>query len=76
MLSYVSRQRRWWKLFKTLDGSIKLSEPITVEQKIIVVKACAPDAKSFESAAATLEEQYSGVNLRGKTQCPESYVMI
>ena len=73
MLSYVSR-RRWWKLLKTLDGSIELSEPMRVElllelsglsrQEIIVIKACAPDAKSFESVAATLVEQYSGVHLR------------
>ena len=33
-------------------------------QEIIVIKACAPDAKSFESVAATLVEQYSGVHLR------------
>ena len=33
-------------------------------QDIIVIKACAPDAKSFESVAATLVEQYSGVHLR------------
>ena len=74
VLSYVSRQRRWWKLLKTLDGSIELSEPMRVElllklsglsrQEIIVIKACAPDAKSFESVAATLVEQYSGVHLR------------
>ena len=31
MLSYVSRRRRWWKLLKTLDGSIELSEPMRVE---------------------------------------------
>ena len=74
MLSYVSRRRRWWKLLKTLDSSIELSEPMRVElllelsglstQEIIVIKACAPDAKSFESVAATLVEQYSGVHLR------------
>ena len=74
MLSYVSRRRRWWNLLKTLDGSIELSEPMRVElllelsglsrQEIIVIKACAPDAKSFESVAATLAEQYSGVHLR------------
>ena len=33
-------------------------------QEIIVIKACASDAKSFESVAATLVEQYSGVHLR------------
>ena len=74
MLSCVSRRRRWWNLLKTLDGSIELSEPMRVElllelsglsrQEIIVIKACAPDAKSFESVAATLVEQYSGVQLR------------
>ena len=74
MLSYVSRRRRWWKLIKTLDGSIELSEPMRVElllelsglsrQEIIVIKACAPDARAFESVAATLVEQYSGVHLR------------
>ena len=73
MLSHVSRRRRWWKLLKTLDGSIESSEPMRVElllelsglsrQEIIVIKACAPDAKSFESVAATLVEQYSGVHL-------------
>ena len=56
MLSYVSRRRRWWKLLKTLDSSMELSEPMRVElllelsglsrQEIIVIKACAPDAKS------------------------------
>ena len=74
MLSYVSRRRRWWKLLKTLDSSIELSEPMKVElllelsglprQEIIVIKACAPDAKSSESVAAALVEQYSGVHLR------------
>ena len=74
MLSYVSRRRRWWKLLKTLDGSIELSEPMRGQlllelfdlsrQEIIVIKACALDAKSFESVAATLVEQYSGVHLR------------
>ena len=33
-------------------------------QEIIAIKACAPDAKSFESVAAPLVEQYSGVHLR------------
>ena len=33
-------------------------------QEIIVIKVCAPDAKSLESVAATLVEQYSGVHLR------------
>ena len=74
MLSYVSRRRHWWNLLNTLDGSIELSEPMRVElllelsglsrQEIILIKACAPDATSFESAAATLVEQYSGVHLR------------
>ena len=74
MLSYVSRRGRWWKLLRTLDGSIELSEPMRVElllelsglsrQEIIVIKACAPDAKSFESVAVTLVEQYSGAHLR------------
>ena len=82
MLSYVSRRRRWWKLLKTLDGSIELSEPTRVEllleisgltrQGIIVIKACAPDARSFESVAATPVEQYSGVHLReGPSRPPE-----
>ena len=74
MLSYVSRRRRWWKLLKTLTGSVELSEPMRVElllelsgpsrQEIIVIKACAPDAKSLEPIVATLVEQYSGVHLR------------
>ena len=33
-------------------------------QEIIVIKASAPDAKSFESVAATQVEQCSGVHLR------------
>ena len=47
--------------------SIELSEPMRVElllelsgptrQENIVIKACAPDAKSFESVAVTLVEQ-------------------
>ena len=63
MLPYVSRRRRWWKVLKTLDGSIESSEPMRVElllelsgltrQEIIVIKACAPDAKSFKSVAAS-----------------------
>ena len=62
------------KLLMTLDGIMELSEPMRVElllelsgltrQEIIVIKACAPDAKSFESVAGTLVEQYSGVHLR------------
>ena len=64
MLSYVSRRRRWWKLLKTLDSSIELSEPMRVElllelsgltrQESLVIKACAQDIKSFESVARTL----------------------
>ena len=74
MLSYVSRRRRWWKLLKTLDSSIELSEPMRVElllelsgltrQESLVMKACAQDIKSFESVARTLIENYSGVHLR------------
>ena len=41
-----------------------LELPGLTRQEIIVIKACAPDAKSFESVAATLVEQYSGVHLR------------
>ena len=78
MLSYVSRRRRWWKLLKTLDSSIELSEPMRVElllelsgltrQESLVIKACAQDIKSFESVARTLIENYSGVHLReGRT---------
>ena len=33
-------------------------------QEVIVSKVCFSDAKSFESVAATLVEQYSGVHLR------------
>ena len=36
-------------------------------QEIIVIKACAPDAQSFESVAATLVEQYSGVLREGRS---------
>ena len=62
-LSYVSRRRRWWKLLKTLDSSIELSEPTRVElllelsgltrQESLAIKACAQDIKSFESVART-----------------------
>ena len=41
-----------------------LQLPGLSRQEIIAIKACAPDAKSFESVAATLVEQYSGVHLR------------
>ena len=33
-------------------------------QEILLIKACAPGAKSRQSVAATLVEQYSGVHLR------------
>ena len=55
-----------------MDGRIELLEPMRVElllelsgrtrQEIMVIKACAPD-KSFEPVAATLVEQYSGVQM-------------
>ena len=74
MLSYVSRRRRWWKLLKSLDSSIELSEPMRVElllelsglsrQEALVIKACTSDAKSFEAASATLVEHYSGTHLK------------
>ena len=74
MLSYVSRRRRWWKLLKTLDSSIELSEPMRVElllelsglsrQESLVIKACTSDSRSFEAIGATLVEHYSGVHLK------------
>ena len=74
MLSYVSRRRRWWKLLKSLDSSIELSEPMRVElllelsglsrQESLVIKACTSNSKSFEAIAATLVEHYSGVHLK------------
>ena len=74
MLSYVSRRRRWWKLLKSLDSSIELSEPMRVElllelsglsrQESLVIKACTSNLKSFEAVAATLVEHYSGVHLK------------
>ena len=74
MLSYVSRRRRWWKLLKSLDSSIELSEPMRVElllelsglsrQESLVIKACTSDSRSFEAVAATLVEHYSGVHLK------------
>eukprot|EP00439_Symbiodinium_sp_Y106_P009573 s2309_g1.t1 len=74
MLSYVSRRRRWWKLLKSLDSSIELSEPMRVElllelsglsrQESLVIKACTSNPKSFEAIAATLVEHYSGVHLK------------
>ena len=78
MLSYVSRRRRWWKLLKTFESTIELSEPMRVQlflelsgltrQESLVIKACAADVKSFESVAATLIDNYSGVHLReGRT---------
>ena len=63
MLSYVSRRRRWWKLLRTLDSSIELSEPMRVElllelsglscQEALVVKACTSNAKDCEAVCAT-----------------------
>ena len=57
MLSYISRRRRWWKLLKSLDSSIELSEPMRVElllelsglsgQESLVIKACTSDSRSF-----------------------------
>ena len=74
MLSHVSRRRRWWKLLKSLDDSIELSEPMRVElvfelsglnrQESLVIKACTSNAKSFEAVSATLVEHYSGVHLK------------
>ena len=74
MLSYVSRRWRWWKLLKTLDTSVELSEPMRVgllldlsgltRQESLVIKACADDIKSFESVASTLIKNISGVRLR------------
>ena len=74
MLSYISRRRRWWKLLKSLDSSIELSEPMRVElllelsglsrQEALVVKACTSDSKSFEAVSATLVEHYTGVHLK------------
>ena len=75
MLSYVSRRRRWWKLLKTLDGSIELSEPMRVElllelsglsrQEIIVIKACAPMPNPLSPwLLPYILKQYSGVHLR------------
>ena len=74
MLSYVSRRRRWWKLLKTLDSSIELSEPMRVElllelsglsrQESLVIKACTKDSKGFESVAEILVEHYTGVHLK------------
>ena len=64
MQSYVSRRRRWWKLLRSLDDSIELSEPMRVElllelsrltrQEVLVVRACARDLKSFDSIATVL----------------------
>ena len=72
MLSYVSR--RWWKLLRTLDPTIELSEPMRVElllalcglsrQEALVVKACAEDSKSFDSISKIHADHYSGVHLR------------
>ncbi|CAE7946174.1 unnamed protein product [Symbiodinium sp. KB8] len=73
MLSYISRRRRWWKLLKTLDPSIELSEPMRVElllelsgltrQEALVIKACR-SGPSFEATGATLVEHYTGVHLK------------
>ena len=74
----VSRRRRWWKLLKTLDSSIELSEPMRVElllelsgltrQESLVTTACAQDIKSFESVARTLIHLREGRTLGGGTQ--------
>ncbi|CAE7947984.1 unnamed protein product, partial [Symbiodinium sp. KB8] len=72
------RRRRWWKLLRSLDSSIELSQPKHVEfvlelkglsrQEALVIKACTSDSRNFESACATLVEHYSGVHLRaGRT---------
>ena len=78
MLSYVSRRRRWWKLLRTLDTTIVLSEPMRVElllelsgltrQEALVIKACAEDSKNFDAVSRVLVDHYSQVHLReGKT---------
>ena len=64
MLSYVSRRRRWWKLLRTLDTTIELSEPMRVElllelsgltrQEALVIKACAEDSKNFDAVSRML----------------------
>ena len=75
MLSYVSRRRRWWKLLRTLDTTIELSEPTRVELLLElsgltrqVIKACAEDSKHFDAVSRVLVDHYSGVHLcQGKT---------
>ncbi|OLQ02118.1 hypothetical protein AK812_SmicGene15069 [Symbiodinium microadriaticum] len=83
MLSHVSRRRRWWKLLKSLDDSIELSEPMRVElvfelsglnrQESLVIKACTSNAKSFEAVSATLVEHYSGVHLKAQFAYDDAY---
>ena len=70
MLSYVSRRRRRWKLLRTIDTSIELSQPMRVElllelsgltrQEALVVKACAEDFKNFEAVARVLVDHIPG----------------
>ena len=57
MLSHVSRCRRWWKLFKSFDHSIELSEPMRVELLL-------SNSRSSEAVCETVVEHYSGVHLR------------
>ena len=61
MLSYVSRRRRWWKLLKTLNSSIELSEPMRVE--LLLELSGLSRQEIIVTVAATLVEQYSGVHL-------------
>ena len=73
-MPYVSRGRRWWKLLKSLDDSIELSEPMRVEllelsgfssrQESFVIKACTSNARSFEAVGATPVKHYGGVHLK------------
>ena len=70
------RRRRWWKLLRTLDTTIELSEPMRVElllelsgltrQEALVIKACAEDPKNFDAVSRVLVDHYSGVHLRGQ----------
>ena len=58
---------RWQhRVIRTGEGRtpVRIELSGLTRQEIMVIKACAPDAKSFESVAATLVEQYSGVHLR------------
>ncbi|CAE7414696.1 CAX4 [Symbiodinium sp. CCMP2592] len=68
MLSYVSRRRRWWKLLKTLDASIELSEPMRVELLLELSGNAAEHATAVTSAYKGKLDLAIGVAVGSSTQ--------